>query len=223
VIGCSSQPSSAAGLDGGPADAATDVSTPPSTCTVDPTQRYTVEVQEACRAAPPTRIVRIVVRLDDFSSVDAFSARLAAASGKEIARHMVLPDVDVEVPASVGVGLACWPHVVGLWLMDDWWTVADPPWDPSTVGTDECPVIDGACPSHCTELRGRQYDPATKICTVSALVACARGDIAGDAIPTCAASTSGKIDFMPKDYGLREPSFLGFRNCTSAEAATPCD
>ncbi|MBP6833943.1 MAG: hypothetical protein KA978_24370, partial [Deltaproteobacteria bacterium] len=56
----------------------------------------------------------------------------------------------------VGDGL-CVSGVRWIEVADGWYEVVLPGWDPQGLGPGECPIVDGCCPEHCTDVVGSAH------------------------------------------------------------------
>jgi hypothetical protein len=153
-------------------------------------------------------------------SQERVSALVEQAGGMVQGRGWLANTLSLELPAERLDEAFCWPDVELIEVATQYWDVVTPPWDGSSVGTQECPVIDGACPEHCAPLGGLRFDE-TRACVLntSELLTCARerGAIAVTTDVKCFASGTTGALYWAGGFAPAYPEFLSFAGCTAED------
>ena len=110
----------------------------------------------------------------------------------------------------------CWPNVVQAKVDAGFWTIAEPPWGPPTVGSEQCPLENGACPVHCFEIKAAPVvDGVACRCTERA-VTCSREPYGiDDDEPTCRQNTDTGETLIFRGLVPDSPEYRGFRTCSN--------
>lgn len=110
------------------------------------------------------------------------------------------------------------PDVTGVEVSTPFWSVVEPPWDASSVGTEECPVADdGSCPEHCAQVSADRF-VADATCFEPEVVTCDRNPLRiTPGVELCRVRTATSTLYRFGGLGPLEPGFLGWRECTEEE------
>lgn len=173
--------------------------------------------------APPDRLLEVSIQLgerDDGSmpSLDRLSALVTAHGGEVAVRFKSSDSMLARLPAQHLDVAFCWPSVISVAVTTPYWDVVTPPWDTSSVGASECPVLDGACPEHCEPILGSPFDAARGCLSAPVVVTCNRleGRDHGDS-EKCRASTVTGQAYHFGGAAPFEPAFSNYRDCTGEE------
>lgn len=139
-------------------------------------------------------------------------ARLSSIGAVETSRLWLTNTVTAQVPAERVPEILCWPGVIEFEVMAPYWSVVDRPWDVESVGELACPVVDGACPKHCREVRGVPYDPKAR-CREGEeeLVACSIETESGGRLG-CARDQANRA-FLFQETTPIAPGYAGWDGC----------
>jgi hypothetical protein len=195
----------------------------------------TARAIELGQAAPPDRALDIVLSLEDLAydfseldipereaqlapSQDAVAALVEQHGGAVVSRFWLTNMLSIKLPARHVAGAYCWPEVVALEITTPYWDAVPPPWDTSSVGSSECPLLEGACPAHCEPIEGLAFDAARACLGSSSVVACNRVvNTPSTADEKCRAHTvSGQLAHFG-GHAPTAPGFANYRECTEAE------
>lgn len=194
--------------------------------------RYALELASA---APPATLLDVFIALIDLEydvfdlNVEARRAELAPyqdpivervrqSGGDVVVQFWTDNSLAAKLPAYRVHEVFCWPNVTAVEVSTPFWSVVAPPWDESSVGSAECPLLEaGGCPEHCAEVWGARYD-ATRECARAEHVGCDR-DPSREATPDekCRVRTATGDLYVFGGVGPREPEFLGWRECSDEE------
>lgn len=197
---------------------------------------------ELTRAAPPARRVRVSIGLDeppfDFGAYrndpgglqEARTRQLAPLQAPTLAWLRDHGATQVHpfwltnwIFATLGAGevpgALCAPGVRVVDVDEHWYTVVEPPWDTRGLGPGECPIVDGRCPAHCSEVYGVAHDGPLRCGAGGALVACSRVErVETNWTPVCRVQESSGHRYVFSVQAPWPPAFLGWRACTEAES-----
>lgn len=204
---------------------------PSATVLANSSSAYTLEL---ARAADPDFALSIIIMLPDPGSIagltveqrqaqlapsqDPIEQLLVQHGATKIERFWLINAFSATLPAKYVLGVPCWPLVQAIESDLNYWEVAARPWDLTSVGTSECPLTNGSCPTHCDAISGQPYYPAQGCNGQTEVLACSIFERGGMIGGNCAASTkAGKIYCDVLNFTLGEPSYLGWRDCTTDE------
>lgn len=124
-----------------------------------------------------------------------------------------------KLPARIVLEAMSWPEIRDVTIRKQHWDIFEPFWDTDTVGSIECPIVDGDCPAHCHGTSGSRFDNAGNCwSTENTLLVCTRGEGGVVAMLTgCNVNMSSGEFFLTTGGGPKEPYFLGWRECTKSE------
>lgn len=196
--------------------------------------RYALELASA---ALPAALLDVFIALIDLEydvfdlNVEARRAELAPyqdpivergrqSGGDVVVQFWTDNSLAAKLPAGRVHEVFCWPNVTAVEVSTPFWSVVAPPWDESSVGSAECPLLEaGGCPEHCAEVWAARYD-ATRECARAEHVGCDR-DPFREATPDekCRVRTATGDLYVFGGVGPREPEFLGWRECSDEEYA----
>jgi hypothetical protein len=208
--GCPSMP-----FDGGGEVPAPDCSDAPMRTAAE---QETIEFAKAIgEAAEPTRKVAARLLLVDANPrFEAVEMLLEEGGAENIERSTFIAMISASMPAALLAEVECWPGVRAVEIDEGYWEIVEPSWDPSSVGSDECPLSDSACPEYCRKLRGQPYDPDQQCTGEPVLLACDRTTLTPPPVIFCVVRVSTGVAYASA-LAPRPASFLDFRDCTEQE------
>ncbi len=195
------------------------------------------------RAAPPARRVRLTLGLDDppfdFGAYTSNPAGLQAARTRQLAplqaptiawlRDRGATDITpfwvtnmvyATIEARFVDDALCAPNSRWVDVNESWYDVVEPTWDPQGVGPGECPLVEGRCPAHCSEVSGNLVDGPNRCEAPARTVACSRTEfVVSNHQPMCRVQRTTGHRYVFIVEAPLEPTFVGWRECTEAEAA----
>ena len=177
----------------------------------------TADALEMAAAAPGTYPVHLTIYAAQRAR-DEIQARVERHEGYVL--DMSSQGVFVEIPAEQLSVVFCWPGVDRVEISTPYWDAVDPPWGRASVGTSQCPIVDGACPPHCAPVEGQRLDTTRNCLLPSENVACDFRFLDVTADDKCRADTATGDFFRFGGLGPAEPGFRNFRACSDDEYQT---
>jgi hypothetical protein len=197
-------------------------------------QAVTAQALETAMAASPATPLEVFVTLTepdyDFGTLDipARQAQLAPyqdpivalvryRGGRVISRRWSTNSLVIELAARYLLEVYCWPEVVTVEVSTPYWDAVTPPWDPDSVGVEECPLTDAGCPEHCSLVSGERFDQARGCFVPAPALVC---DREGARVVTgnekCRVNTRSGELFRFAGLGPLAPRFVNWGECDDA-------
>lgn len=146
-------------------------------------------------------------------------ARLLGRGSTEVSPEWLSNSITATLDARLIADTARDPDVIGLDVDANYYDVVDAPWRAGDVGPRECPLAEGRCPEHCSEVRGTPIDGPGAYPAVPPLVACSRDERVGSSFGpwNCSVERSTGLRYLFGLFWPTEAGYVGWRACNEAE------